>query len=60
MVDVSLNKGNELKRFRATIFVDISAGNIKTAGNRLRAIVKSVPNSFSDGISLVDDSKASL
>jgi hypothetical protein len=38
-------------RYRATIYVDIWAEEGRIAGKKLEKIVKSVPNSFSDGLS---------
>tara|TARA_Y100000310_G_scaffold124006_1_gene122751 strand:+ start:412 stop:579 length:168 start_codon:yes stop_codon:yes gene_type:complete len=38
-------------RYRATIYVDIWAEEGRIAGKKLEKIVKSIPNSFSDGLS---------
>tara|TARA_Y100000310_G_scaffold190680_1_gene190685 strand:- start:210 stop:386 length:177 start_codon:yes stop_codon:yes gene_type:complete len=38
-------------RYRGTIYVDIWAEEGKVAGRKLDKIVKSIPNSFSDGLS---------
>ena len=37
-------------RYRATIYVDLWAGEGKAASKKLEKIVKSIPNSFSDGL----------
>ena len=48
-------------RYRATIYVDIWAEEGKAAGKKLDRIVKSIPNSLSDGLSpLPHGSKISL
>tara|TARA_R100001594_G_scaffold121595_2_gene157526 strand:- start:10858 stop:11022 length:165 start_codon:yes stop_codon:yes gene_type:complete len=39
------------ERYRAAIYVDIFDDNIEDAAKRLEKLVKSIPNSFSDGIS---------
>ena len=52
---------NYLMRYRAVIYVDIWAEEGKAAGKKLDRIVKSIPNSFSDGLSpLPHGSKISL
>ena len=38
-------------RYRATIYVDIWDDDIEEASKELEKIIKSIPNSFSDGIS---------
>ena len=40
-----------MKRYRAAIYVDLWAKEDRSAGKKLEKIVKSIPNSFSDGIS---------
>ena len=48
-------------RYRATIYVDFWKDDIKGAAKELEKVVKSIPNSFSDGISaLPHGSKISL
>ena len=48
-------------RFRGVIYVDIWAEEGKSAGKKLERIVRSIPNSFSDGLSsLPHGSKISL
>ena len=48
-------------RYRAAIYVDIFKDDIKGASKELEKIVKSIPNSFSDGLSaLPHGSKISL
>ena len=48
-------------RYRATIYVDIWDDDIEEASKELEKIIKSIPNSFSDGISaLPHGSKISL
>ena len=48
-------------RYRATIFVDLWNESSEEAAKELEKIVKSIPNSFSDGISrLPHGSKVSL
>ena len=37
------------KFFRATIYVDLEADSPKIASEKLKSIVKSIPNSFTDG-----------
>ena len=38
-------------RYRATIYVDFWEDDVKEAAKELEKVVKSIPNSFSDGIS---------
>ena len=38
-------------RYVATIYVELFAEESKAAGKKLEKIVKSIPNSFSDGLS---------
>ena len=38
-------------RYRAVIYVDIWASEDKIAGKKLEKLVKSIPDSFSDGLS---------
>ena len=48
-------------RYRATIYVDLWSESSEEASKELEKIVKSVPNSFSDGLSaLPHGSKISL
>ena len=48
-------------RYRATIYVDFWEDDVKEAAKELEKVVKSIPNSFSDGISaLPHGSKISL
>ena len=55
------------KRFRATVYVDLWAESGKGASFQLNQILRTVPNSFSDGlselkhgseISLIDDKES--
>ena len=39
-------------RYVATVYVEIFSGDAKTASRKLEKIVKSVPNSWSDGLEL--------
>ena len=41
---------NNEKRYRATIYVDLWAEEGKVASKKLEKIVKSIPNSWSDGL----------
>ncbi len=56
-----MNSKKEKLRYRAAVYVDIWANSIEGASNKLGKIVKSIPNSFSDGLSpLPHGSKISI